>query len=143
MAHLQATADGCWEARLNFFFLENGTCIEMADQGEVIVVNTAALCSSEMLVFTDKSTWHHNPEYKKSSLVDITDNITYQTWMLEIRNSVCYMTPPPPKKMVYIGKSMLLATLNMSFYKYSTLLALLLLLFFTSFQLLPSELLRF
>ena len=36
------------------YFLENRTCTEMADQGQVNVLNTAALFSSEMLVFTDK-----------------------------------------------------------------------------------------
>jgi len=46
-------------------FLENRTCTEMADQGEVTVLNTVALCSSEMLVFTDKTTWYHSPEDKQ------------------------------------------------------------------------------
>lgn len=46
-------------------FLENRTCTEMAGQGEVTVLNTAALCYLEMLVFADKTTWHHRPEDKQ------------------------------------------------------------------------------
>ena len=46
-------------------FLEKRTCTELADQREATLKNTVVLYCCEMLVFTDKTTWHHNSEDKQ------------------------------------------------------------------------------